>query len=132
MLWDFDPSVIQLDPFYQQLLQWMDCVHVINPNTPLEVVDHPERMCNDDVNAPIPEHENDNGTDPKSIQFACPEQVPPPTTEQPKHGRGRPRKPKPPDSGDKPKCGRGRPPKRRDPPSNSSVPEPRKPNVSHR
>jgi hypothetical protein len=47
----------------------MDCVDVINPNPPLEVVDHPERMCNDDVNAPIPEHENDDGTDPKSIQF---------------------------------------------------------------
>ena len=113
-------------------------VDVINPNPPNEVVEHPERMCNDDVNDPIPEHENDDGTDHKSIQFACPEQVPPTTEEQPKRGRGgprkttippkilhdkqpqrgrgRPRKPKPPDIGDKPKCGRGRPPKHKDPP----------------
>ena len=65
--WDCDPSVIQLDPFYQQLLQWMDCVDVINPNPPFQVVEHPERICNDDINAPIPEHENDNETDPTSI-----------------------------------------------------------------
>ena len=102
------------------------------------MVEHPERMCSDDVNDPIPEHENDDGTDPKSIQFACPEQVPLTTEEQPKcgHGRphkttispkmphdkqpqrsrGQPRKPKPPDTGDTPKRGRGRPPKRKDPP----------------
>ena len=43
------------------------------------MVEHPEGICNDDVNDPIPEHENDDGTDPKSIQFACPEQVPPTT-----------------------------------------------------
>ena len=31
VLWDFDPSIIKFDPFYQELLQWMDCVDVINP-----------------------------------------------------------------------------------------------------
>ena len=65
-------------------------------------------MCNDDVNDPIPEHGNDDGTDPKSIQFACPEQIPPSTDEQSKCGRGRPHKPKSLDTGDKPKLGRGR------------------------
>ena len=35
---------------------------------------------------PIPEHENDDGIDPKSIQFACPEEVPLATEEQPKCG----------------------------------------------
>jgi hypothetical protein len=49
----------------------MDCVDIINPNPPSKVIEHPERICNDDVNAPIPEHENDDGTDPNSIQFAC-------------------------------------------------------------
>ena len=68
--------------------------------------EHPERMCNDDVNDPIPEHENDDGTDHKSIQFVCPEQMPSNSDEQPKRGRGRPRKPKSPDTGDKPKRGR--------------------------
>ena len=34
--WNFDPSVIQLNPFYQQLLQLMDCVDVINPNPHLK------------------------------------------------------------------------------------------------
>ena len=113
----------------------MDCVHVINPKSPSTLVEHPERICNDDVNAPIPDHENDDGTDPKSIQFACPEQIPPPTTctedGQPKRGRGRPRKPKPPNSGDKPRRGRGRPPKHKDPPSDSSTPEPKKHKVDH-
>ena len=49
----------------------MDCVDVINPNPPSELVQHPERLDNDAVNASIPEHENDDGTDPMSIQFAC-------------------------------------------------------------
>ena len=138
VLWDFDPSVIKLDPFYQQLLQWMDCVDVINPNPPSVSVEHPERLCNDDVNAPMPESLNDDGTAPKSIHFACPEQLPPTATEQPKRGRGRPRKttaeqgrgqsqkPKPPNTSDKPKRGRGRPPKHKNPPSNSKTPEPKK------
>ena len=51
VLWDFDPSVIQLDPFYQQLCQWMDCVDVINPNLPLYTGRTSLRICNDDVNA---------------------------------------------------------------------------------
>ena len=70
------------------------------------MVEHPERMCNHDVNDPISEHENDIGTDPKSIQFAFPEQMPP-SNEQSKHCRGTPCKPKSPDTGDKPKRGRG-------------------------
>jgi hypothetical protein len=60
---------------------------------------------------------------------ACPEQMPPPSTDQQpiKRGRGRPRKLKPPNSCDKPKRGRGRPPKRKDPPSNNTAPEPKNP-----
>ena len=84
----------------------MNCVDVINRNPPSEMVEHPERMCNDDVNDSIPEHD---GTDPKSIHFACPEQMPSSSDEQPKRGRGIPRKPKSPDTGDKLKRGRGRP-----------------------
>ena len=31
VLWEFDPSAIHLEPFYQQLLQWCDNVDVIRP-----------------------------------------------------------------------------------------------------
>ena len=111
----------------------MDYVDVINLNPPSEMVEHLERMCNN-VNDPIPEHEND-GTDPESIQFACPEQMPPSTDEQcntsDKPKCGRTCKPTPPETSKKPKRCRGRPPKCKGPLSSSDAPEPKKPKVYH-
>ena len=39
VLWEFDPSAIHLEPFYQQLLQWCDNVDVIRPTPPTDVVE---------------------------------------------------------------------------------------------
>ena len=54
VLWEFDPSAIHLEPFYQQLLQWCDNVDVIRPTTPTDVVEHPERSHDLLSNEPIP------------------------------------------------------------------------------
>ena len=129
VLWEFDPSAIHLEPFYQQLLQWCDNVDVIRPTLPTDVVEHPERSHDLLSNKPIPEPSM-NDKQPKPGPRKCTAS----TETQPKRGRGRPRKSQPvdstqcnmsgatsnvdtsksqaPDSIQYPKYGRGRPPKR--------------------
>ena len=129
VLWEFDPSAIHLEPFYQQLLQWCDNVDVIRPTLPTDVVEHPERSHDLLSNKPIPEPSM-NDEQPKPGPRKCTAS----TEIQPKRGRGRPRKSQPvdstqcnmsgatsnvdtsksqaPDSIQYPKYGRGRPPKR--------------------
>ena len=42
VLWEFHPSAIYLEPFYQQLLQWCDNVDMIRPTPITDVVEHPQ------------------------------------------------------------------------------------------
>ena len=118
VLWQFHPSAIYVEPFYQQLLQWCDNVDVIRPTPPTDMVEHPERSHDYLSNAPMPEP-SDNSDEPKSgsIQFNFdPSSVGTDCTG--KRGRGRPRKSEKPapsskgalnTSGPKPKHGRRRP-----------------------
>ena len=121
VLWQFHPSAIYVEPFYQQLLQWCDNVDVIRPTPPTDIVEHPERSHDYLSNAHMPEP-SDNSDESKSgsIQFSFdPSSVGPDCTgSSVKRGKGRPRKndkPDPPSksalntSGSQSKRGRGRP-----------------------
>ena len=55
ILWDFCPSAIGLLQFYQDLLQWCDCVNVIRPISSTNVVPFPNRS-DDITNAPFAPH----------------------------------------------------------------------------
>ena len=44
VLWDFDPVAVQLDSFYKQLLEWLDCVDKIRTTPPSVVVEYPVRQ----------------------------------------------------------------------------------------
>ena len=95
VLWQFHPSAIYVEPFYQQLLRWCDNVDVIRPMPPTEIVEHPER-CDDRLsNAAIPEP-SDKIDEPKpgSIHFSFDPSTDAPHSvhNSPKRGRGRPRK----------------------------------------
>ena len=118
VLWQFHPSAIYVEPFYQQLLQWCDNVDVIRPTPPTDMVEHPERSHDYLSNVSMPEP-SDSSDEPKSgsIQFNFdPSSVGTDCTG--KRGRGRPRKSEKPassskgalnTSGPKPKHGRRRP-----------------------
>lgn len=44
VLWDFDPSAIQMSSFYKQLLEWCDYVDLIRTTKPLITVDYPTKV----------------------------------------------------------------------------------------
>ena len=97
VLYEFHPSAVYFEPFYQQLLQWCDHIDVIRPTPHAGIIEHPERT--DDVlsNAPIPEPctKNDDSKT-ASIQFDFdPSNVHPQSTLT-KRGRGHPSKNNPP------------------------------------
>ena len=121
VLWEFDPSAIYLEPFYQQLLQWCDSVDVIRPTPPTDIIEHPERSHDFLSNDPIPEPStNDDEPKPVSIRFDFdPSNVDPQCTST-KRGRGRPRKNNPsgPSNKARPNHSRGRP-RKSQPPANS-------------
>ena len=90
VLWDFDPSAIQLSPFYKQLLEWCDCVDAIRPTPPDTVVEYPIRVdedSEDEVCGPsdyeLPPH------NPISFSEADADYV---DTQPKKRGRGKPHK----------------------------------------
>ena len=109
VLWEFHPSAVYLEPFYQQLLQWCDNVDVIRPTPSAGIVEHPERTHDFLSNAPIPGPSTKNDDSKTgSIQFNFdPSNVDPQSTST-RRGRGRPRKNNPPDPSNKgqPKHGR--------------------------
>ena len=112
VLWEFDPSAIHLEPFYQQLLQWCDNVDVIRPTPPTDVVEYPERSHDLLSNEPIPEPSmNDDNPKSGSIQINFDPSNLDAQCNSTKRGRGRPRKNIPSDTSiqTQPKRGRGRP-----------------------
>ena len=122
VLWEFDPSAIHLEPFYQQLLQWCDNVDVIRPTPPNDVVEYPERSHDLLSNEPIPEPSMiDDNPKSGSIQFDFDPSNVDAQCNSTKRGRGRPRKNIPSDTSiqTQPKCGRGRPRKSDQPKSRS-------------
>ena len=133
VLWQFHPSAIFLHPFYHQLLLWCDCVDVIRPTPPTEMVDHPERDDNVKCNAPIPEPPISN--DQREVQTVQLTDDPPPdqasTALPAKRGHGRPRKTDVPPASAQPspitaKRGRGRPRKEKLP-ATRTPPQPHPP-----
>ena len=94
VLWQFHPSAIFLHPFYHQLLLWCDCVDVIRPTHPTEMVEHPERDDNVQCNAPIPEPPvSDDRRQHQAVQLTGDPLPDDASTAAPaKRGRGRPRK----------------------------------------
>ena len=122
VLWEFDPSAIHLEPFYQQLLQWCDNVDVIRPTPPTDVVEYPERSHDLLSNEPIPEPSmNDDNPKPGCIQFDFDPSNVDTQCNSTKRGRGRPRKNIPSETSiqTQPKRGRGRPRKSDQPKSGS-------------
>ena len=116
VLWDFDPSAIQMSSFYKQLLEWCDYVDLIRTTKPLITVDYPTKVVYDEVDIVCMQCDNQS-----------PEKVPIPFADthtdtvqvdtQPKLKRGRPQKESKKSSQSKnetivptkPKRGRGRP-----------------------
>ena len=93
VLWEFHPSAVYLEPFYQLLLQWCDNVDVIRPTPPTGIFEHPERTHDFLSNAPIPDPSTkDDDFKTGSIQFDFdPSNVDQQSTST-KRGRGHPRK----------------------------------------
>ena len=61
VLWEYCSSAIHIQDFYKQLLEWCDCVDVIRPSPPTQVVPYPQRP--DDIsNAPLPTNTNNNNS----------------------------------------------------------------------
>ena len=110
--------------FYHQLLLWCDCVDVICPTPPTEMIEHPERDNNVQCNAPIPEPPVSNESSNRAAHwrssarssihgahskegtrtFSYTPVFTQPSSITAKRGRGRPRKEKLPATSAPPQC----------------------------